>query len=175
MYTFKKSHCCIVYVVTIFLFACSPKPVEVEEIKHYSMDTLDGIIAGTDVQIDNKVTIDQNGSLRITASKPTTVRLFETGDIDIENARLIYKAKLRTAGVEGRVYLEMWCHFPGKGVYFSRAIDASLSGSNEWASQETPFFLKKDQNPDNVKLNLVVDGKGTVWIDDIRLLKDPLR
>ena len=27
------------------------------------------------------------------------------------------------------------------------------------------------QNPDNVKLNLVVEGSGTVWIDDIRLEK----
>ena len=51
----------------------------------------------------------KNGSLRITTSKPTTVRLYETGDIDIENARLIYQAKLRTEGVEGQVYIEMWC------------------------------------------------------------------
>jgi hypothetical protein len=40
--------------------------------------------------------------------------------------------------------------------------------------QETPFFLKKGENPDNVKINLVVNGKGSVWIDDIRLVKAPL-
>lgn len=27
----------------------------------------------------------------------------------------------------------------------------------------------------NVKLNLVINGKGTSWIDDIRLVKAPLR
>jgi hypothetical protein len=36
-------------------------------------------------------------------------------------------------------------------------------------------FLKKGQNPDNVKLNLVIDGKGIAWIDDIWLLKAPLK
>jgi hypothetical protein len=30
------------------------------------------------------------------------------------------------------------------------------------------------ENPDNVKLNFVVNGTGTIWIDDIRLLKGPL-
>jgi len=65
----------------------------------------------------------------------------------------------------------MWCHFPGKGEFFSRALQFPLSGSNEWTSQETPFFLKKNENPDNVKIDLVVNGKGTVWIDDIRLIK----
>lgn len=37
-----------------------------------------------------------------------------------------------------------------------------------------PFFLQKGENPDNVKLNLVIEGKGTVWIDDIHLYKGPL-
>jgi hypothetical protein len=41
------------------------------------------------------------------------VRLFEVGDIDIENARLIYQARIRTEGVEGQVYLEMGCLFSG--------------------------------------------------------------
>jgi hypothetical protein len=103
------------------------------------------------------------------------VRLYETGDIDIENARLIYRAKLRTEGVEGQVYIEMWCHFPGKGEFFSRALQSPLSGSNEWTSQETPFYLKKGENPDNIKINVVVNGKGTVWIDDIHLVKAPLK
>jgi hypothetical protein len=45
----------------------------------------------------------------------------------------------------------------------------------DWTMEEIPFFLKKGKNPDNVKLNLVFDGTGTAWIDDIRLLKGPLQ
>ncbi len=62
----------------------------------------------------------------------------------------------------------MWCHFPGRGEYFSRALNVPLSGAVEWTHQETPFFLRKGENPDNIKLNLMVTG--TVWIDDIKLM-----
>jgi hypothetical protein len=36
------------------------------------------------------------------------------------------------------------------------------------------FFLKKGEKPDYIKLNLVIEGKGTAWIDDIGLFKTPL-
>ena len=64
---------------------------------------------------------------------------------------------------------------PGRGEYFSRDLGSPLTGTVDWSAEETPFFLKKGENPDNIKLNLVVEGKGTVWIDDIRLLRAPLK
>jgi len=144
---------------------------EPTEIRRFPLDTTEGLITQTGVQIDKQISSDGNGSLRIQATEPTTVRLFETGDIDIENARLIYQASLRTENVTGQVYLEMWCHLAGLGDSFSRGLDRPLTGSTDWVTEETPFFLKEGENPDNVKLNLVINGKGTVWIDDIRLLK----
>ena len=145
------------------------------ELKRFRVNTLEGIITQSGVEIDNQITSDGNGSLRIEAAKPTTVRLFETRDVDIENARLIYQAKVRTENVEGKVYLEMWCHFLGRGEFFSRGLVTPLTGTTDWTTQEIPFLLKEGENPDNVKLNLVIDGKGTAWIDDIRLLKGLLR
>jgi hypothetical protein len=161
-------------LLIIFVAACSQKSIKTTEVKHYPLDSMEGIITKSGVQIDKEITSDGNGSLHIVTSEPATVRLYETGDIDIENSRLIYQARLRTEDVEGEVYLEMWCHFPGKGEFFSRALQSPLSGSQEWTSQETPFLLKKGENPDNVKMNLVINGKGNVWIDDIRLVKSPL-
>ncbi len=152
----------------------TPDAIEVTELRRFALDNTEGLITQSGVRIDEQISSDGNGSLRIEAMEPTTVRLFETGDMDIEDARLIYQAKVRTENVEGQVYLEMWCHFPGKGEYFSKGLINPLSGTNYWTAAETPFLLKKGENPDNVKLNLVVDGKGTVWIDDIRLLKGPL-
>ncbi len=151
-----------------------PDAIEVTELRRFALDNTEGLITQSGVRIDEQISSDGNGSLRIEAMEPTTIRLFETGDIDIENTRLIYQAKVRTENIEGQVYLEMWCHFPGKGEFFSKGLMNPLSGTNDWTSAETPFLLKKGENPDNVKLNLVVDGKGTVWIDDIRLLKGPL-
>ena len=151
-----------------------PVAIEVTELRRFALDNTEGLITQSGVTIDEQISSDGNGSLRIEAMEPTTIRLFETGDMDIEDARLIYQARLRTENVEGRAYLEMWCCFLGKGEFFSKGLMNPLSGTNDWTAAETPFFLKKGENPDNVKLNLVVDGKGTVWIDDIRLLKGPL-
>jgi hypothetical protein len=160
--------------VLVLVSGCSKPSGKVMEVKHYPIENLDGVITRTDVAVDKEITSDGNGSLRITANQPTTIRLYETGDIDAENARLTYQAKVRTEGVEGKVYLEMWCQFTGKGEYFSRDLSSPLSGTTDWSTEETPFFLKKGENPDNIKLNLVIDGKGTAWIDDVRLYKGPL-
>jgi hypothetical protein len=166
---------CVCVAMIFVVVGCSKPSKEVVELKRFPIDTMEGIITQSGVQIDKAVSSDSNGSLRITATEPTTIRLFEVGDIDVENARLIYQAKVRTEGIEGKVYLEMWCHFPGKGEFFSRGLQTPLTGTTNWTTEETPFFLKKGENPDNVKLNLVIDGKGTAWIDDIHLLKGPLQ
>jgi hypothetical protein len=149
-------------------------PATAETIAEYPLANLDGVLTESDVVFDSTISSDGNGSLKITASAPVTVRLFETGDLDVENARIIYRARLRTADVEGKVFLEMWCSFGDKGEFFSRALQAPISGTVEWTSQETPFFLKAGENPDNVKLNVTIDGKGTVWVDDVKLVKGPL-
>jgi hypothetical protein len=160
--------------MALVLVSCSNPSKQPVELRHFPVDSMDGIITRSGVRIDKDISSDGNGSLRVTSTRPTVIRLFEIGDIDVENARLTYQARLRTAHVEGQVYLEMWCRFPGKGEYFSRGLKTPLTGTTEWTTEETPFFLKKGENPDNVKLNLVINGKGTAWIDDIRLLRDTL-
>lgn len=142
---------CMCAVLIFVLVGCSKAPQEVVELKRFLIESLEGIITQSGVQLDKEVSSDGNGSLKMTATEPTVVRLFELGDIDVENARLIYQAKVRTEGVEGQVYLEMWCHFPGKGEFFSRGLQTPLTGTTNWTTEETIFFLKKGENPDNVK------------------------
>jgi len=164
------------FIVPMMLFLSWDATVVIEEteLKHYPLDNIEGVLTQSGVTLDKQISSDGNGSLRIEATGPTIVRLFETGDIDIEDARLIYQARLRTEDVEGRVYLEMWCHFVDWGDSFSRGLMVPLTGTTEWTTEEIPFLLKKGQNPDNVKLNLGITGTGTVWIDDVRLLKGAL-
>jgi hypothetical protein len=164
----------ICMAMILAIAGCSKPSSEVTELQYFPVDSINGIIMQEGVQIDEQISSDGSGSLRITATEPTVVRLFEIGDLDIENAALIYQAQVRTEDVVGKVYLEMWCSFPGKGEFFSRGLQTPLTGTTDWRTEETPFFLQKGENPDNVKLNLVIDGTGTAWIDDIRLLKAPL-
>jgi hypothetical protein len=160
----------------IFAIAACTKPsTEVVKLKMFPVDSMEGIITQSGVEIDKAVSSDGKGSLKITTTEPIVVRIFETGDIDVENARLIYQAKVRTENMDGKVYLEMWCSFPGKGEFFSRGLQTPLTGTINWTSEETPFFLQEGENPDNIKLNLVIDGEGTAWIDDVRLMKGSLQ
>ena len=170
----RKSPGALFLILAFSVAGCSQSTAPPIELKHFPIDSLDGIITRSDVEFDQSISSDGNGSLRVKATGPSVFRLFETGDLDVENARVIYQAKLRTEDVDGKVYLEMWCHFPGKGEFFSRSLQTPLTGTTEWTAEETPFFLRKGENPDNIKLNLVVDGKGTAWVDDIRLVQGPL-
>jgi hypothetical protein len=152
--------------------ACAPEEYRETPIKSYPLDDIKGVVprqAG--ITFDPKTSSDGNGSLRIDSRRTARIALFQTGDLDVEDALLIYRAQLRTAGVRGRAYLEMWCRFPGQGELFSRGLDTALTGDSDWTSVETPLLLKSGQNPDNVKLNLVIEGGGTVWIDDVQVLR----
>jgi hypothetical protein len=160
-------------VIIMTMAGCSQPEQQVVQLKRFPLDSLQGIPGQNEIHFDREISSDGKGSVRVTASQPTVIRLFEVRDIEIEEARLIYQARLRTEGIDGHVYLEMWCHFPGRGEFFSRGLQSPLSGTTDWTTEETPFFLKKGENPDYVKLNLVINGRGTAWIDDIRLLKGP--
>jgi hypothetical protein len=166
---------CLCLVMIFVIGSCSksstPTKKQVIELKRFPLDSIEGVITRSGVEFDQEISSDGKGSLRIKATNPTIVRLFELGDINIDNARLIYQAKIRTEKVEGKVYLEMWCHFPGKGDFFSRGLQTPLTGTTNWVTEEIHFLIRKGEKPDILKLNLVVDGKGTVWIDDIRLIK----
>ena len=169
----KKTIVIILTAIIIAISSCS-KQNEETVIRSYPVSDLEGIVDTQGIVLDKEITSDGNGSFRITVNEPATINIYETGDIDIENAILIYRAAVRTENVDGSVYLEMWCNFESKGQYFSRGLQTALTGTTDWIKLETPFIVKQGQNPDNVKLNLVINGKGSAWIDDIQLLKMPL-
>ncbi len=166
-----------ILVLLILQIGCSGKGTgEAESVvlEHFPLDTFENVLTQSNVVVDPETSSDGNGSLRYTVPDSTTIRLVEVGDVDVENARLVFRAHLKTADLEGQAYLEMLCYFPGKGEFFSRGLDSPVTGTTGWTTGETPFFLREGENPMQVKLNLVVDGSGTVWIDDIRLLREPL-
>ncbi len=143
-------------------------------LKAMPMDGSETPLTTTGVAFDGEVSSDGNGSLRLDATEPTTFRLAELNDIGVDEAQIIYRAKIRSEGVSGKAYLEMWCVFPELGEYFSRGLQDAVTGTVDWTSVEAPFLLQAGQKPSVVKLNVVVDGTGTVWVDDVRLMKGPL-
>jgi len=143
------------------------------ELKHFALDSLEGVRATTGVSFDPQTSADGKGSLQVDATQPMTVPLFEVTDVSIENATLIYQASLQSKNLDGKAYLEMWVRLPGKGEFFSRGLDRPITGTMSWMTVATPFFLQTGQKPDLIRLNLVVQGKGRVWIDDVHLMRAP--
>jgi len=39
----------------------------------------------------------------------------------------------------------MWCSFATRGEFFSKGFHDAVTGTNDWASYEIPFFLKRVQ------------------------------
>jgi len=102
-----------------------------------------------------------------------TIRLFEIDDPQLENGLLTYRAELKSENVQKKSYLEMWCRLPGQGEFFSKGLHNALKGTNDWGSYEVPFHLKPGQKPDQIKLNMTVEGGGKLWIRNIELLFTP--
>ncbi len=165
----------IIFIILLFLIGCSKFSNRKAELASFPLNNLENVITQSVVKIDKKISNDGRGSLKITVDNPTTIRLFEVKDINVENARLNYEAKMRTENLKGQAYLEMWCYFPGKGEFFSRDLQTPLTGTNNWTTEQTSFFLRKNEKPKNIKLNVVINGTGTVWIDEIKLIKIPFQ
>ncbi len=143
------------------------------ELQKLSLD--DASAVALQIQADSEVKVEGKASIRITTPGPVTVCLAEVKDLkEIDDARVVYRAKVKCRELQGKAYLEMWCHF-GDKAYFSKGLQSAVAGSMDWKTLETPFFLKKGENPDRITLNLVITGKGAVWIDDIVLSKEKLK
>jgi hypothetical protein len=172
---------------------------QMEEVKRWNVENWYGVSSGGSVNTEKqpaaaatagapatlaKIGVDakpitkdgvfpEKDAWRIGSLAGRTVRLFEIPVANVEDCLLTYRAKLKAERLEGRAYLEMWCRLPG-GEFFSKGLNNPATGTTEWATYETPFFLKKGERCDLAKLNVVIEGKGTLWIKDVELLKGPL-
>ena len=118
------------------------------------------------------VSVDQGG-WRIQSHEERVVRLFEVHHPHVEQCLLTYRVQMKTENVKKGAYLEMWCEFPGRGEFFSKGLHHRVKGTVDWASYETPFYLRKGQCPDLIKLNVVMEGEGTLWLRHLELLQAP--
>lgn len=124
---------------------------------------------GTTVATDTSVRTEGGASIRVRTRWPTVVNIGEARRIAVDGGMLVFQANLRSQALDGNAYLEMWCRFADGSRYFSRGLDSTVSGSAEWTPVRTVFRLEPGRRPSAVTLNLVVNGTGTVWIDEARL------
>ena len=146
-------------------------PVSASEVLTLNLDSSDAL--GTIVSVDQNVKFEGKGSIRVSTKWPTTICLGQISGLNIENTRLVYQARVKSEDLEGDAFLEMWCKV-GSGQYFSRGLTSTISGTKDWQTIRTAFILNKGQKAQTVTLNLVINGLGTVWVDDIQLAEKSL-
>jgi hypothetical protein len=163
----------IMLVASGLFVASADRPANAQELRRLSLD--DATAIGLKLRSDTAVKVEGAASLRVETPWPTSVCLGEVSGVDVEAAQLLFRARVRTAlEGEGQAFLEMWVHVAG-GQYFSRGMNDTVKGKSEWKAIQTPFNFQKGQKPEKVVLNLIVNGKGTVWVDDVVLSKAPLK
>ncbi len=162
-----------IWLLTLVVLLSLGSPALAQELKRISLDDASGL--GLQIQSDSTVKVEGKASIKITTKWPMTICLAEVPGPDIENAMLVYKAKVKSdLQGQGTAFLEMWAHVGG-GQYFSRGMNDVVQGKSDWKTIQTPFMFQKGQKPTKVTLNIVINGPGTVWVDDIVLTKEPLK
>jgi hypothetical protein len=119
------------------------------------------------------------------SARPATVELLVIDQPGITASVYALRGRIRYEGVEGTGYLEMWNHFADGSAYFSRTLAgqgpmAALSGTSGWRDLALPFSAAgTSKRPARLVVNLVLPGKGKVWIGPLKLVQyeereDPL-
>ncbi|MHB8882342.1 MAG: hypothetical protein ACYC69_12645 [Thermodesulfovibrionales bacterium] len=161
----------VVIATSVIVGSVDSPTAYAQQLKKLSLDVPSSL--GLKIEGDAAVKVEGKGSVRITTAWPTTVCLGEVTGLNVDEAKLVFKAKVR-ADLQGEAFLEMWVHVGG-GQYFSKGMNDPVKGKSDWKTIQTPFFLQKGQKPEKVTLNVVINGKGTIWVDDVVLSREPLK
>ena len=114
-------------------------------------------------------------ALRASGSGPTSLHLVTIDHPQLAGPRYVVSGEIRYQDVEGQGYLEMWTVFPDGQRFFSRTLAAqgplaALHGESNWRRFELPFDMSgASQTPSRLEINLVVPGRGAVWIGPMHL------
>ncbi len=163
----------IVLLVTTVLACQGGHMNESVEIAHFPLDNTQDMLMPEAASFVSADSSDGNGALLFEAQLPKTVELFELKPEPTvrEKTILVYQAKMKSSGLKGTAYLEMWCDFGSKGEYVARGQNDVVGGDSDWKTVQTHYTIPQGKVLGRVKLNLVINGQGNVWLDDLRLLK----
>lgn len=130
---------------------------------------------GENVAFDREESADGGGSLRAESERSRTVRLYEVRNPrGLEGRLIILTAQLKSVGIHGRAFPELWIHAAGRNEVQARNPAGVISKTQNWKSVRIEYRCEQGERPDLLRVNLVIDGFGRAWIDDIRITSEPL-
>jgi hypothetical protein len=133
------------------------------------------------------VSLDGESVLKIenTNDTPLQVQLLKIVKPAVSTTVYAITGRVKYESVQGTGYLEMWNYFPAlhpgmpEGRYFSRTLGDSgemgkISGTSDWRDFTLPFDPAGASGPPTrLVINLILPGRGTVYLSSVRLVKYP--
>lgn len=169
------------FLLALGLFACgederpagaaSGRPLRAPvQIAHFPLSA-ENVPSGADAVFDPDVSQDGGGSLRVvTGEQGGRLRLYRLDDVGPVEGALLYTGFLKSQDLKGMAFFELWCHPAEGNPAFVRGLPRRVTGTSDWKPQELSFSRPATcSNPASVELNVVIQGSGTVWIDNLRL------
>ncbi len=108
------------------------------------------------------------------SSGPTRVTVLTIDRPGIAGPRYSLRGQIRYDTIEGTGYLEMWNHFPDGSQYFSRTLGdqgpmMKLHGTSAWRPFILPFDASGAAAPVRLVINVVLEGRGVVYLGPLTL------
>jgi len=108
------------------------------------------------------------------SASPTKVTVLTIEAPHVTSSRYVLTGQVRYDDVAGTGYLEMWNYFPGGGQYFTRTLGhegpmMTLHGTSGWRPFALPFDATGAQPPTRLVVNVVLEGRGTVYLSELTL------
>ena len=126
--------------------------------------------------------VGESLKLENSGEQPKTFKLLDLPQPGITSPSYAIDGQLKYEGVAGAGYLEMLNHFPDGKVYFTKTLAAfgamrSIQGSSDWRAFSLPFTVRDDSGwledrPVKLEVNLVLPGKGVVYVRSLSLAQD---
>ena len=132
--------------------------------------------AGALDDVDWTVTPPESGEVvgaEVVIEGPGNHRLLTIDVPGVEGNTYAVSGTVRYESIEGSGYLEMWSYF-GDEAYFSRTLAVNgpmgaLTGSSAARDFQLPFSIAGPARPDQIEINIVLPGRGTIWVGGLIL------
>jgi hypothetical protein len=128
----------------------------------------------SDKPLTDEGIVAEEGGWKITSDGQRRVQLFEVRTDGIEDALLIYRAKLKTSDPEIEVSLRIKVLHLAEQLSTDSTTTIARPGTLDWSNIAIPHRLDEGKRAEVVWLGLDIQGSGDVWIKDIELLKERL-
>ena len=152
---------------------CSKKVEPPKDIQSFNCDSLDGILTEGVATVDTQNPAEGAGSLKFSVAQPVTLPLFEI-KLPGDGAKFTLTYKMKVKDFSGDAYGQMDVNYANGGKQSLNNYQSAMGATSDWQPRELTYTVQRGQKVSSIVLSLILNGSGTVWIDDVHVIRAPL-